>query len=113
MLVKRLGNFILKKNYISINKAAIKCFTIKTDKLREIISHEIKFEKDNYSPVDENEIVQFKTSTKFEFVEKDDKTKMELKKTEGNYEVIVNFNARPPMNQEEDQQNPEESKISN
>ncbi len=111
MLVKRFGNFVLKRNFTSINKAVIRSFSIKTDKLREIISNEIKYEKENYASVDENEISQFKSSTKFEFVEKDDKTKMELRKREGNYEVIVNFNAKPPMNQEEDQPNQEESKI--
>lgn len=110
MLVKRFGNFVLRRNFSSLNKTAIKCFAFKTDKLKEIINNEVKFEKDNYSPVDENEITQFKNSTKFEFIEKEDKAKMELRKRDGNYEVIVNFNARPPTNQEEEQPNPEESK---
>ncbi len=72
----------------------------------------MKYEKENYSSVDQNEIKLFKTSTKFDFYDLEDKSKMELRKKEGKYEVIVNFNARPPINQEEDQNNQEqESKI--
>jgi len=108
MLVKRFKNLILNKNFISINKSISKLFSFKTDKLKDILNNEIKYERENYSPVDENEIKQFKNSTKFVFVESQIKTKMELRKIEGNYEVIVNFNARPPVNQEEEQQNQEQ-----
>jgi len=111
MLFKGFGNFILQRKFNSINNAAIRCFTNKTNKLRDIISNEIKYEKDNYQSVDENEISQFKNSTKFELIEKDNKTKMELRKKEGNYIVAVNFNARPPINQEEEQPNQDKSKF--
>jgi len=112
MLIKRFGNFFIKRNILSVvNKAVIKPFTIKTDKLKELINNEVKYEKENYAPVDENEIVQFKNSTKFEFIEREDKTKMELRKREGSHEVIVTFNSRPPMNQDEEQPNQEESKF--
>ena len=109
MLVKRFKNLVFNKNFLTQNKTVSRFFSFKTDTLKEIINNEVKYEKENYSPVDENEIKQFKNSTKFEFVESETKAKMELRKREGDYEVIVTFHARPPVNSEEQEgQTPEQ-----
>ena len=113
MLSKGLKNLITfnKRNFTN-HKLLSKFFCIKSETLKEVINGEIKYEKENYEPINEKEIKDFRTSTKFEIVELEDKTKMELRKKEGNYEVIVTFNARPPIENEEDQKNQqgEESK---
>lgn len=109
MLVKGLKKlFILNKRNFTNNAMISKFFCMKTDDLREIIKEEIQYEKDNYEPINEKEMKEFKTSTNFEIIELEDKMKMELRKKEGNYEVIVTFNARPPIEDEEEQKNQEE-----
>ena len=83
-------------------------FGTKTDSIANILKSEVNHEETNYSPVDQNELKTFFQNTKFEFVDKEDSLSMELKKTQGNYEVLINFQAKPPMPQEEAQQEGEE-----
>ena len=111
MLSRRFFNIAINKNFNSINKSLSRFFTFKTEGLKNVLNAELKYEKENYSPVDANEIKEFKNSTKFEFAETENKIKMELRKKEGNFEIIVNFNARAPFNEEEqEQQDPEKGK---
>jgi hypothetical protein len=77
--------------------------TINLDGLKNILKSEIGHEETNYSPVDQNELKTFFSSTKFQFIDNADSLNMELRKTHGNFEVIVNFQAKPPMPQEEQQ----------
>ena len=88
MLAQRFKSLVCNKSFSLINKSIARFSTYNTDKLRNIINNEIKYEKENYSPVDENEIRQFKSSTKFEFSETQNTTKMELRKIENNLEEI-------------------------
>jgi hypothetical protein len=95
--------------YLSFNKCTQSfSFATKTESIANILKSEINHEETNYSPVDQNELKTFFQNTKFEFVDKEDSLNMELKKTQGNYEVLINFQAKPPMPQEETQQEGEE-----
>ncbi len=82
--------------------------TFKIDSLKNILKSEIKHEETNYTPVDQNELQQFFSSTKFQFQEYENSTKMELKKIENNLEVCVNFFAKPPTPQPETEAGQEE-----
>lgn len=82
--------------------------TFKVDSLKNILKSEIKHEETNYTPVDQNELTQFFQSTKFQFREHENSTKMELKRVENNLEVIVNFFAKPPSPQPETEAGQEE-----
>lgn len=113
MIVKSFANIASKRINFRLNKIIARSFTYNKEKLQGILSNELKSEKDNYYPVDASEIKTFKDSTKFEFIESENKSKMELRKKQGNYEVIVSFHARAPINQEEQkeqQENPDNSK---
>ena len=77
---------------------------VNLDGLKNILKSEINHEETEYSPVDQNELKTFFQNTKFQFVDKEDSLNLELKKTHGNYEVIVNFQAKPPIPQEEQQE---------
>lgn len=109
MLAKGFRNFLTlnKKNFTN-NKTFAKFFSVKSDNLKETIDKELKYEKESYEPINEKEMKDFKASSNFEIVDLEDKTKIELRKTEGNYEVIVSFNARPPIEQEDEQKNQDE-----
>jgi hypothetical protein len=101
--------------YFAFNKST-PCFSFasKSDSIVNILKSEINHEETNYSAVDQNELKTFFQRTKFEFVDKEDSLNMELRKTQGNYEVIINFQAKPPMPQEEtqtQQEGEEKSKI--
>jgi len=89
---------------------ATQCFSFatKTDSISNILKSEINHEETNYSPVDQNELKTFFQNTKFEFVDKEDSLNMELRKTTGNFEIIINFQAKPPMPQDENPQEGEE-----
>ncbi len=76
-------------------------FSVNLDGLRNILKSEVNHEESNYSPVDQNELKTFFNNTKFQFVDQENTLNMELRKTQGNFEVIVNFQAKPPMPQEE------------
>jgi hypothetical protein len=95
--------------YFAFNKST-PCFSFatKTDSIANILKSEINHEETNYSAVDQNELNTFFQNTKFEFVDKEDSLNMELRKTHGNYEIVINFQAKPPMPQEETQQEGEE-----
>jgi complement component 1 Q subcomponent-binding protein len=85
-----LNKFVPKKNFAG-----------SVEGLRKILKTELEHETQNYSPVDKAELTQFHQNTKFNFSEKENTINMELKKTHGNYDVTVNFQARPPMPQED------------
>lgn len=108
----RKGFFYCKntlKNYNIVNKFAPKSnFAWSADGLKKVLKSEIDHESQNYSPVDPKELQTFYENTKFNFVEKENSLNMELRKSHGNYEVVVNFQARPPMPQEEQQQEGQE-----
>lgn len=88
--------------------------TANLEGLKNILKSEIKHEETNYSPVDEAELKTFFNNTQFNFVDKPDSLNMELRKTQGNFEVIVNFQAKPPLPQEEQQgEGEEKSKLKN
>lgn len=109
MLAKGLRNIIkLNKRSFTNNKLITRYFSVKPDKLSETINEELKYEIQNYEPINEKEMKDFKASSNFEIVETENKLKTELKKTVGDYEVIVYFNARPPIENEEEQKNPED-----
>lgn len=95
--------------YTAFNKST-QCFSFatKTDSIVNILKSEINHEETNYSPVDQNELKTFFQNTKFEFVDKEDSLNMELRKTTGNFEIIINFQAKPPMPQDENPQEGEE-----
>lgn len=95
--------------YFAFNKST-PCFTFatKTDTIANILKSEINHEETNYSPVDQSELKTFFQNTKFEFVDKEDSLNMELRKSHGNYDIVINFQAKPPMPQEEAQQEGEE-----
>ena len=75
--------------------------TVNLDGLKNILKSEINHEETNYSPVDQADMKTFFKNTNFQFVDKEDSLNLELKKTHGNFEVIVNFQAKPPIPQEE------------
>jgi hypothetical protein len=78
-------------------------FSTKTDGLKNILKQEIEYEEKNYTPVDKGELSTFYKSSGFSFKEHENTPRMELTKTVGNFEVIVNFLAKPPIPQEETQ----------
>jgi len=78
---------------------------------KKILESEIKHEETNYSPVDSNDLKQFKDNTKFQFIDKENSLNMELRKTQGNFEVIVNFQAKAPVPQENEPQQEQEEKM--
>jgi hypothetical protein len=78
-------------------------FATKTDGLKSMLKQEIEYEEKNYTPVDKAEMNTFYKSSGFNFSEKESSARMELTKTVGNYDIIVNFLAKPPMPQEEGQ----------
>ena len=109
MLTKGLKNFFkLNKRNFTTNKIISRCFSVKSDKFRESLNEEIKYEKENYEPINEKEMKDFKASSNFEIVDLKEKMKTELRKTVRNYEVIVSFNARPPIENEDEHKNQEE-----
>jgi hypothetical protein len=103
------GIFILRKSLLkgSILKKFINVptfnFAKSIDGLKNILKSEIAHEEQNYSPVDKNELKQFFNNTKFQFIDKENSLNMELKKKEGPYEVVVNFQAKPPLPSEGEQ----------
>ncbi len=82
--------------------------TVNTEGLKQIIKSEVNHEETNYSPVDQNELKTFFQNTKFQFVDHENSLNLELKKTHGNYDVTVTFQAKPPIPQEDQQQEGEE-----
>lgn len=84
--------------------------TVNLDGLKNILKSEINHEETNYSPVDQSELKTFFQNTKFQFVDKEDSLNLELKKTQGNFDVVVNFQAKPPIPQDEQNQQDGEEK---
>jgi hypothetical protein len=97
-------------NKFSLNNSKKGFATVNFDGLKNILKSEINHEETNYSPVDQNELKTFFQNTKFQFVDKEDSLSLELKKTHGNFEVLVNFQAKPPIPQEEQNQQEGEEK---
>jgi hypothetical protein len=100
---------MLTKIFFSLRKtqrfpSLMKSFSTKTEGLKTILKQEIEYEEKNYSPVDKAELTQFYKTSGFNFTEKENTPRMELSKSVGNYDVIVNFLAKPPIPQEEGQQ---------
>lgn len=98
MLSRRGFSFVKK----SILKQFSKTFTSKQG-LIDILNSEIQHEKKNYSAVDANDMKTFSESTKFNFSEKENSTRLELTKNEGDNVVTVNFGSRAPVPQMEDE----------
>jgi len=95
-----------------LNKIPIRAFSsFKVDSLKNVLKAEIKHEETNYAPVDQGELNQFFQTTKFQFKELENSTKMELRKVEGNVEIIVNFYAKPPSPQPDSEAGQEEQGI--
>ena len=82
--------------------------TVNVEGLKNILKSEVNHEETNYSPVDQNELKTFFQNTKFQFVDQENSLNLELRKTQGNFEVIVNFQAKPPIPQDEQPQEGEE-----
>lgn len=104
-------NFLSKLKGVSsiLNKFPIRGFAnSNTDSLKNILKSEIKHEEINYTPVDQNELNQFFQSTKFQFKEYENSSKMELNKTENNLDIIIIFTAKPPSPQPETEPGQEE-----
>lgn len=108
MLSRNLFSQLRRVNFF--NNPARRFFAFKYQSFKEILKSEVNHEETNYTPVDKTELNQFFNSTKFQFIESETSTKMELKKIDGNNEVIVNFYAKPPTPQtEQDPNNQEEA----
>ena len=82
--------------------------TAKVDGLKAILTNEINHEETNYSPVDQSEMKTFLSSTKFQFVDQPDSLVLELSKSQGNYDITINFHARPPNPQDDQVENEQE-----
>ncbi len=95
----------------TFNKIQSRFFSVNLDGLRNILKSEINHEESNYSPVDQSELQQFFQNTKFEFFDKENSMTMELRKTIGNFDIVINFQAKPPMPQEEGLQEEERSNL--
>jgi len=92
-----------------VNKfTPMRTFTVNLDGLKNILKSEVNHEETNYSPVDQNELKTFFQSTKFQFVDKEDSLNLELRKTQGNFDIIINFQAKPPIPQDEQPQEGED-----
>lgn len=98
-MLNRRGFSIITK---SIVKKFTKSFAGKQG-LIDILNSEIQHEKKNYSPVDANDMKTFSENSKFNFSEKENTTRLELTKTEGDNTVTVNFGSRTPTPQMEDE----------
>ena len=108
-VTKRVNGKVFSGIFNKFNMTPSKGFaTVNTDGLKNILKSEISHEETNYSPVDQNELKTFFQNTKFQFVDKEDTLNLELKKSHGNFDVIVNFQAKPPIPQDEVPQEGEE-----
>jgi hypothetical protein len=86
----------------------MRSFAVNVDGLKNILKSEVNHEETNYSPVDQSELKTFFQNTKFQFVDKEDSLNLELKKTHGNFDIMINFQAKPPIPQDEQPQEGEE-----
>jgi complement component 1 Q subcomponent-binding protein len=75
-------------------------------KLFKAIEKEHKFEKDNYQS--DESIAEFLKEKKFELIDKESESRMELYKKQGDIAVTIAFNARSPP-QQQDEAAPEEN----
>jgi hypothetical protein len=96
-----LSKFFFKNLNTRAVMAMRRTFATKTDGIKGILKTEIEYEEKNYSPVDKGEMQTFFKTSGFNFTEKESSTRMELTKTQGNYDVVVNFVAKPPFPQDE------------
>jgi hypothetical protein len=67
-----------------------------SNSLKDIVKQEIDHEEKNYEAVSAEDKNTFLSNSGFSFAETANSTLMTLKKTKGNYEITVNFQARPP-----------------
>lgn len=102
----------LMKETSLFNKLSFKKFSA-VNALKDIVKQEIDHEEKNYEPVSSEDKKTFLTNSKFVFTEQENSTLMSLKKVEGNYEVEVIFNSRPPVPANEDQQQGQEGEEQN
>lgn len=80
------------------------------DNLINCFTDEIKHEEHEYKPISEEEKKVFYKNSGFEFIESKTASKMELKKTAGDFHINVIYHARTPMpSQEEDKQQPQQN----
>jgi complement component 1 Q subcomponent-binding protein len=89
---------LLRRN---IAKSSLRPFSAKVDGLKKIIASEIDHEEKNYSPVDQSDLTSFYKNSNFNFTESDNSTRMELRKSEAGYDVVINFSAKPPFPEDE------------
>jgi hypothetical protein len=98
----------------SIAKTSLRHFSAKVDGLKKIITSEVEHEQKNYSPVDQGDLDSFYKNSNFKFTESENSTRMELKKSEAGYDIVINFSAKPPFPQDEAApENPEEKEPEN
>jgi len=95
-------------NTFSGVKASRGFATVNIEGLKKILKEEMTHEQQNYSPVDNSELKTFFQNTKFTLVDQPNSINLELRKSHGNYDVVVNFQAKPPIPQEENPQESEE-----
>jgi hypothetical protein len=99
-----------EKSRIIFNNYPLKFFANKSlESLQNVLKSEINHEENNYSPVDQNELITFFNKTKFEFKEKENSIDMELRKTQGNFELIINFQAKAPTLEDDVDQKQDDS----
>ncbi len=84
--------------------------TVNVEGLKKILREEITHEEQNYAPVDASEMKTFFNNTKFSLVDQPNSINLELRKSHGNFDVVVNFQAKPPIPQEENPQQEGEEK---
>jgi len=87
----------------------------KVNALKDIVKQEIEHEQKNYEAVSNEDKNTFLTNSGFAFEEVPNSTIMTLKKTQGNYDICINFQARPPAPtndeaQQDQQENNEQEK---
>ena len=104
---RRLFNFRAINTFSGV-KASRGFATVNVEGLKKILKEEIQHEENNYAPVDASELKTFYQNTKFALVDQPNSINLELRKTHGNFDVIVNFQAKPPIPQDEAPQEGEE-----
>ena len=93
---------MLSNKFINITKSAVSKFalfkslpkSLFSTKITDVVKMEIDHEEKNYAPVSSEDKNTFLSNSGFKFDDSTNTTQMQLKKTKGNYEVVVTFQAR-------------------
>jgi hypothetical protein len=100
-MLKRIINTGIKS--LKLNKS-IKYFSTSRNNLVNCFKKEIDYEETEYKPISDEEKKVFFKNSGFEFIESSTSSRMELKKTVGEFHVSLVYNARAPMPQDEESQ---------